>query len=237
MMDVRAGMSRLAKSRYPGRGIVVGQTPDAASMVQVYWIMGRSSSSRNRIFVAEGDAVKTDTVDKSQSVDPLTMYFPVRMAGGGHVVTNGDQTDTICQTLADGGTFEAALQTRKFEPDAPNFTPRISGIVDLHSAHAYQLAILKTVHGDEHFSTRHFFNYETALPGLGHCLTTYVDDGSPLPSFEGEPFLVELFDNLEQTVDVYWSLLNEDNRVSMLVKFIDRESGNSRILIMNKFGS
>lgn len=236
-MDVTTGMDRLAKSRYPGRGIVIGQTPDAAHMVQVYWIMGRSPSSRNRIFVADGESVRTDTVDKSQWVDPLTMYYPSRIIRGVHVVTNGDQTETICEAIDRGGSFESALQTRQFEPDAPNFTPRISGVVALDSAHAYQLAILKAMNGDGRHCVRMYFDYEAALPGMGHCLTTYIDDGQPLPSFEGEPFAVRLFDDLEETAHAYWALLNTDNRVSLLVKFIDMQSGTAQIRIVNKFGS
>ena len=229
-----AGMDRLKSATYPGRGIAIGQTPDGAHMVQVYWIMGRSPSSRNRVFVQEGDAVKTDTVDKSQEVDPLTMYYPVKIEGNAHIVTNGDQTDTIVDALQNGGSFESALRTRTFEPDGPNFTPRISGIIDHGDAQAYRLAVLKTVGGDERYCSRQFFDYESAIPGVGHCMTTYVDDGSPLPSFEGEPFAVELSNGLQETADVFWNLLDEDNRVSMLVKFIGSETSN--LVIVNKYG-
>jgi len=227
-----AGMDRLKNAIYPGRGIVIGQTPDGAHLVQIYWIMGRSPTSRNRVFVQEGNAVKTDTVDKTQEVDPLTMYYPVKIEGSAHIVTNGDQTDTIVDTLQNGGSFESALMTRMFEPDGPNFTPRISGIVDQSDDQAYRLAILKTVDGDERYCSRQFFAYETAIPGAGHCVTTYVDDGSPLPAFEGEPFAVELYDNLQKTADVFWDILDEDNRVSMLVKFIG--AGKSKLVIVNK---
>jgi len=235
-MNASAGMERLKGSRYPGRGIVIGMTPDEKHLVQIYWIMGRSPSSRNRIFVREGDGVKTDAVDTSQKVDPLTMYYPVRVAEGTHVVSNGDQTDTICEALKRGGTFEAALMTRTFEPDGPNYTPRISGIVDLKNrAHAYQIAILKTVGGDARYCSRQFFNYETAIPGVGHCMTTYIDDDQPLPSFEGEPFCVALGNDLAQTATVFWEMLDEDNRVSLLVKFIDVSSGAWALTLVNKF--
>ncbi|MBT3601593.1 MAG: inosine monophosphate cyclohydrolase [Candidatus Latescibacteria bacterium] len=234
-MRVQDGMNRIQSASYPGRGIVIGLTPNGKHFAQVYWIMGRSPSSRNRVFVQEDAFVKTDTVDKTQEVDPLTMYYPTKVLGTSHIVTNGDQTDTIFDALQNGGTFESALMTRLFEPDGPNFTPRISGIVDLGEDTAYRLAVLKTVGGDERYCARHFFTYETAIAGVGHCVTTYVDDGSPLPSFEGEPFAVPLVDELQETADAYWDSLNEDNRVSMLVKFIDRESGVSEQVIVNKY--
>lgn len=234
-METQAGLDRLTQAAYPGRGIAIGLTPDGTHWVQVYWIMGRSPSSRNRVFVQDGDSVKTDTVDKTQPVDPLTMYYPVNVTDGAHIVTNGDQTDTIYTALQVGSTFETALMTRTFEPDGPNFTPRISGIVDLDGAIAYCLAVLKTVGGDERYCSRQFFTYEIGVPGVGHCVTTYVDDGSPLPAFEGEPFAVPLLDDLQQTADTYWNALNEDNRVSMLVKFIDCDSGASEMVIVNKY--
>jgi len=219
---------------YPGRGIVIGQTPDGTHLVQIYWIMGRSPSSRNRVFVQEDRFVKTDTVDKTQKIDPLTMYYPIKMIGDCHIVTNGDQTDTIYEAIQGGGSFETALYTRTFEPDAPNYTPRISGLVDLNDpVHAYRLAILKTVASNPDHCVRQFFNFETAVCGTGHCITTYRDDGDPLPSFIGEPFCVEMFDSLDQTVDYYWDVLNEDNKVSMLVKFISPER--SEIRIVNKY--
>lgn len=228
-----AGMDRLKNATYPGRGIVIGQTPDGEHLIQIYWIMGRSPSSRNRVFVREGDFVKTDTVDKSQEKDPLTMYYPVKVHGNIHIVTNGDQTDTIADALREGASFESALMTRTFEPDGPNFTPRISGIIDQDDSQAYRLAILKTVGGDEGYCSRQFFDYETAVSGVGHCITTYVDDGSPLPSFEGEPFAVELFDDIRQTADVFWDLMDVGNRVSMLVKFIGMDK--SEVIIVNKY--
>ncbi len=237
-MDGDAGLERLKNTRYPGRGIVIGQTQDAKHFVQVYWIMGRSATSRNRVFVSEGDWVKTDTVDKSQQVDPLTLYYPVKVWQQAHLVSNGDQTDTIYEALETGGSFESALMGRTFEPDGPNFTPRISGIVNLScKAHAYQLAILKRVGGDARYCCRQFFNFETAISGVGHCVTTYRDDGSPLPSFEGEPFLVALPGDLNEVAHNFWHLLDAENRVSMLAKFIEKASGRSTLLIVNKFGA
>ncbi len=226
----------LKESAYPGRGIVIGQTPNAKAMVQVYWIMGRSPSSRNRVFVEEIGFVKTDTVDKSVPVDPLTMYYPVKSVGNCHVVTNGDQTDTICDSMESGGSFEAALNTRTYEPDEPNYTPRISGVVNLDDkTHAYQLCVLKTVAGNPDWCSRQYFGYETAIPGSGHCITTYRDDGDPLPSFEGEPIAVELLDEIGETCDFYWDLLNDDNKVSLLVKFIDLSTKETSLKIANKY--
>lgn len=234
-MHGQEGMKRIQDSSYPGRGIVIGLAPDGENFVQVYWIMGRSPSSRNRVFVQDGDFVKTDTVDKTQEVDPLTMYYPVKVVGPSHIVTNGDQTDTIADAIQGGGTFESALMTRTFEPDGPNFTPRISGVLTLGDESAYRLGILKTVGGDERYCSRQFFTYETGIAGVGHCVTTYVDDGSPLPSFAGEPFVVPVFDTVAENADAYWEALNEDNRVSMLVKLINCESGATQLAIVNKF--
>jgi len=155
--------------------------------------------------------------------------------GSRHIVSNGDQTDTIFDALRAGGTFEQALFTRTFEPDGPNFTPRIAGLVDLDDPlHAYKLAILKAVENDDRYAVRHFFNYETAIPGVGHCVTTYSGDGSPLPAFEGEPYPLELLDDARQVAELYWDALNEDNKVSLLAKFIDVETGATDIRIVNK---
>jgi len=235
-MELKPCNSILSESVYPGRGIVIGQTPDARAYVQVYWIMGRSPTSRNRVFITEGDFVKTDTVDKSQEVDPLTLYYPAKTLNGCHIITNGDQTDTIYEALQDGGSFASALDTRTFEPDGPNFTPRISGVVDLNDKdYAYRLCVIKTLANNPDYCTRQYFGYAQAVPGLGHCITTYPDDGSPLPSFSGEPFLVELFDDLERTTEFYWDILNADNRVSLMAKFIDVSTGATQLKIINKY--
>ncbi|HEY8530590.1 MAG TPA: IMP cyclohydrolase [Paenibacillaceae bacterium] len=232
-----ANVAALRQNRYPGRGIVIGMTPDGRRMMQVYWIMGRSENSRNRIFVAEPDgSVRTAARDPAKLADPsLIIYYPVRQKGDAHIVTNGDQTDTIAEAIAAGGTFEDALRTRTFEPDAPNYTPRISGIVRLGDpAAAYRLAILKTNLGDPSQTQRHFFTYEQALAGFGHLIHTYAGDGNPLPSFEGEPRLVPLFDDAEETLEFYWRLLDEENRISLLVKTIPLDGGKADIKIRNK---
>jgi len=235
--EAEANAEALKGNRYPGRGIIIGMTPDGTRLVQVYWIMGRSENSRNRIFVLEEDgSVRTEARDPAKLTDPsLIIYYPVRQTAGAHIVTNGDQTDTIANTIAQGGTFEDALRTRTFEPDAPNFTPRISGIVQPgDKSAAYKLAILKSNRGIESLAQRHFFTYERPLAGFGHLITTYRGDGNPLPSFEGEPKLVPLFDDANQTLDFYWDRLDEENRISLLVKTIPARGGEAAIVIRNK---
>ncbi|MDA0746085.1 MAG: inosine monophosphate cyclohydrolase [bacterium] len=236
-MNIETHAERLKNSTYPGRGIILGQTPDEQNIVQVYWIMGRSEGSRNRAFISEGSTVKTEAFDESKLENPsLVVYHPIKIHNNAHILTNGDQTDTIFDYLQNGDTFESALCTRTFEPDPPIYTPRISGIVDLDDTqHIYKLAILKTIALNGDYATRHFFNYETAIPGIGHCITTYQDNGNPPPSFSGEPFCVELFDNIAATADFYWDLLDEANRVSLLVKYINPEAKTVALKIVNKY--
>lgn len=230
-------IGELGQNSYPGRGIVIGLTPDGTSLMQVYWIMGRSENSRNRIFVQEDNGfVRTEAADPAKLSDPsLIIYYPVKHAGSTHIVTNGDQTDTIHEAIMSGGTFEGALATRTFEPDPPNFTPRISGIVELGSKQAaYKLSILKSTLNDEAYAQRHYFHYEQPIAGFGHLITTYVGDGNPLPSFAGEPKLVPLFDDAEETARYYWNLLCEDNRISLLVKAIPLQGGEPTLTVINK---
>ncbi len=234
---VETNLDALRDSVYPGRGIIIGQTPDAGHLVQVYWIMGRSPGSRNRMFVAENDVVRTRAFDESALENPaLVVYCPIRVANACHIVSNGDQTDTIYDALRSGGTFESALNTRSFEPDPPILTPRIAGIVNLEDPCAdYKLAILKALDRGGDIAARHYFSYETAIPGIGHCITTYRDDGNPPPAFSGEPYAVELHDRIEMTCNFYWNVLNEANRVSLLVKFIHAESGKTDLRIVNRY--
>lgn len=234
--SARANMDALRQNAYPGRGIVIGLTPDGRNYVQVYWIMGRNENSRNRIFVQEGDLVRTAPYDESKVKEPsLIIYNCVRSYGRCHVVSNGDQTDTLFDAMQEGRTFEDALSTRSFEPDAPNFTPRVSGVVDLDDeVHAYRLSVIKAIDNDPHYCIRHFSAYETAVPGVGHCIHTYADDGSPLPCFEGEPYPVELLDDIGPLAQHYWDIVNEDNKISLLVKFIDAETGAAEVKVINK---
>ena len=184
---LKANGAALAANRYPGRGIVLGLTPSGRHLVQVYWLMGRSENSRNRVFFEEGGAIQTRAHDPSKVKDPsLIIYATSRVEGGCHVVTNGDQTDTIWQALQVGGTFEGALRTRTFEPDAPNFTPRISGVTEVGGKPVYRLSILKPVAGDPQGCVRQFFEYEQARAGVGHCIHTYRGDGDPLLVLDAE---------------------------------------------------
>ncbi|MGE5613842.1 MAG: IMP cyclohydrolase [Bacillota bacterium] len=234
--QISANFENLKKNKYPGRGIIIGMTPDSRHMVQVYWIMGRSENSRKRVFVEDNGFVRTKAFDERKLVDPsLIIYYPVKHFRGRHIVTNGDQTDTILDALTKGGGFESALDTRCFEPDAPHFTPRISGIVNMEgSQYAYQLSILKSGNDTGDFCSRHYFNYEKGIPGIGHCIHTYAGDGNPLPSFRGEPYELELFDDITETARYYWNALDESNRVSLLVKYIEIAGGSFRINIINK---
>ncbi|TDF95533.1 IMP cyclohydrolase [Paenibacillus piri] len=230
-------LDALKHNPYPGRGIVIGLTPDGKRLVQVYWIMGRSENSRNRIFVQEPNGfVRTEAKDPAKLTDPsLIIYYPVRAAGGAHIVTNGDQTDTIFEALQNGGTFEQALTTRTFEPDAPNYTPRISGLIDLNNKQCqYKLSILKTNAGNPEQTLRQFFHYEQGITGYGHCIHTYSADGNPLPSFNGEPVLVPVYDDIEQTARAYWDRLNGENKISLLVKTVTTASGETDMRVINK---
>jgi len=231
-----ANVEKLKRNPYPGRGIVIGQTPDGLNFVQVYWIMGRSGNSRNRVFEEVNGFVRTRAFDEAKVTDPsLIIYYPLKNTADRHIISNGDQTETIYESFKKGGTFEAALQTREFEPDAPNFTPRISGALDLnHPEYRYKLSLIKTSFNNPEYCERHFFNYRKAIPGIGHCLHTYSGDGDPLPSFAGEPYPVTLGGEPREVAEFYWNLLNYENKVSLLVKFIDSRTGGARLIILNK---
>lgn len=235
-INMKENYAKLKNNTYPGRGIIIGRTPDSQKLVQVYWIMGRSENSRNRIFEADNGFVRTRAYDESKMTDPsLIIYYPVKQLSGRHIVTNGDQTDTIFETILKGGSFEEALNTRYYEPDGPNFTPRISGITGLKSdRYAYKLSIVKAFRNTEASCLRQYFNYEKGIEGVGHCIHTYSNDGNPLPSFTGDPYELELFDDIDKTVHYYWSALNEDNRVSILAKYINMEDGSSDTRIINR---
>jgi len=234
--QLTSNLEKLKNNSYPGRGIIIGMSPDSRHMIQVYWIMGRSENSRNRIFEEENGFVRTKAFDDSKLVDPsLIIYYPAKHYMDRHIITNGDQTDTIFNALVEGDSFEDALNTRCFEPDAPNFTPRISGAVSLKdSQYAYQLSILKSFYNSGDSSIRYFFNYEKGIPGVGHCIHTYTGDGNPLPSFAGEPYELELLDDIEKTTELYWNTLDKTNKISLLTKFINIKDGTFSIRIINK---
>lgn len=230
--------ANLKANSYPGRGIVIGATEDGTKMAQIYWIMGRSENSRNRVFQEEAGFVRTRAFDESKLTDPsLIIYYPVKHHQNVHIVSNGDQTDTIMDYLKAGKTWHEALMTRTFEPDAPNFTPRITGVVDLKAQWVYALSIIKSQDGDEQHCLRHFYYYEKPLYGYGHCIHTYQGDGNPLPSFGGEPYIMPVPEDAEKACRLYWSLLNEDNRISLLAKYIDVRTGEFEIRMINRHGA
>ena len=225
----------LAGNSYPGRGIVIGQSADGKQAVIAYFIMGRSENSRNRVFVEEGAGIRTQAFDPAKLSDPsLVIYAPVRVLGEATIVTNGDQTDTIYDFLKEGKTFEEALRTRTFEPDGPNYTPRISGIVERRQgSFSYKLSILKSCGGDPDFAQRFFFEY-APKPGLGHFIHTYKQDGDPIPSYEGEPTPVLIEGDIDAFTASLWENLNQDNKVSLFVRTIDLTTGGTETRIVNK---
>ena len=224
----------LQQNTYPGRGIVIGRSKDGKNAIIGYFIMGRSENSRNRIFAQEPDGIRTEAFDPAKLVDPsLIIYHPVRVVGDTTVVTNGDQTDTVADFLKEGKTFEEALRTRTFEPDGPNWTPRISGMVEKNGD--YRLSILKSADGDENSTRRYFFEYTAPRAGEGHFIHTYEHDGNPIPSFKGEPKSVELsYACINCFTEALWNSLNEDNKVSLYTCFINLETGERTERIVNK---
>ena len=226
----------LKNNAYPGRGIVIGRSMDGKKAVTAYFIMGRSSNSRNRVFAAEGEGIRTEAFDASKLEDPsLIIYAPVRVLGTSTIVTNGDQTDTIYDGLKAGMTFEQSLRNREFEPDAPNYTPRISGVMEVENGeYHYAMSILKSNNGSPDSCSRYTFAYETPAAGEGHFIHTYMHDGNPLPSFEGEPKLVEIDGEIDEFAKMVWENLNEENKVSLFVRYIDIETGEYETRIVNK---
>lgn len=231
MIDLKAYLS---ENSYPGRGILLGRSADNTKAVIAYFIMGRSENSRNRIFETTDDGIRTKAFDESKMVDPsLIIYHPVRVVEGTTIVTNGDQTDTVANAFRDGTGWVRALRTREFEPDGPNYTPRISGMVRPDGS--YRLSILKSADGDPACCQRFFFEYDTPIAGQGHFISTYETDGNPLPSFQGAPKTVAVgSESLKDFGDGLWESLNADNKVSLFVRYIDLKSGETQSLIYNK---
>ncbi|MBR2666943.1 MAG: IMP cyclohydrolase [Oscillospiraceae bacterium] len=226
----------LADNVYPGRGIVVGRSADGGKAVVAYFIMGRSENSRNRIFVRRDNGeVYTEAFDPSKLKDPsLVIYNALRRYENQLIVTNGDQTDTIYDGLADGLTFSAALASRCFEPDPPNYTPRISAMLTLGNGDfSYQMSILKSADAEGSACNRFTFDY-AALPGVGHFLHTYVCDGNPIPTFQGEPERIAVPDDIDAFTDLLWSNLNEANKISLYVCYTDLKTGGVEDRLLNK---
>lgn len=226
----------LKENAYPGRGIVIGKTEDGTKAATAYFIMGRSENSRNRVFVEEGEGIRTQAFDESKLTDPsLIIYAPVRVIGNKTIVTNGDQTDTVYEGMEEGITFEQSLRSREFEPDGPNYTPRISGIMQVKDGtFHYAMSILKSDNGNPESCNRYTFTYENPVAGEGHFIHTYMHDGNPLPSFEGEPKLVTVPNDIDAFTDNVWQSLNADNKVSLFVRFIDIATGKYETRIVNK---
>ena len=228
--------SELSSTTYPGRGIIVGKSEDGKKAVAAYWTMGRSAGSRNRVFVEDGDGIRTQAFDPSLIAgDPsLIIYAAVRVLGKKTIVTNGDQTDTIYEGLEKGLTFEQSLRSRKYEHDAPNYTPRISSLLNFENVYDYSLSILKSDCGNGDNTLRFTYTYDNPQNGEGHYIHTYMGDGNPLPSFEGEPVKVKISGSIDDFTNQIWTSLNEDNKVSLFVRFIDIESGKWETRILNK---
>ncbi|MCI9122384.1 MAG: inosine monophosphate cyclohydrolase [Oscillibacter sp.] len=234
-MEKKHLLDLLRGNPYPGRGILLGKSPDGRHAAALYFIMGRSENSRNRIFVPTEDGIRTQAYDPAKVTDPsLILYHPVRKVRQGLIVTNGDQTDTIRDYLLAGQTFAGALKTRTFEPDKPHYTPRISGLLSPDGS--FQLSILKSTAGDPACCCRYFYHYDAPLPGEGRFLHTYLGGGDPLPSFQGEPVRVTLpADEPETLADQVWEALNADNKVSLFVRFVDLTDGSCRDVIRNRY--
>ena len=227
----------LKENSYPGRGIVIGKSEDGSKAVTAYFIMGRSASSRNRVFVEDGEGIKTQAFDPSTLLvaPELIIYSPVRVLGNSTIVTNGDQTDTVYEGMSEGKTFEESLRVRKYEHDAPNYTPRISGIMNIADGnYDYAMSILKSNNGNPDACNRYTYAYENPVAGEGHFIHTYMHDGNPLPSFEGEPKLISVPNDIDEFTNLVWTSLNEENKVSLFVRFIDIATGNYETRIINK---
>ena len=235
-MKMMSLAKELSSNTYPGRGIVIGRSGDGKYAVTAYFIMGRSENSRNRVFVEDGEGIRTQAFDPSKLTDPsLIIYAPVRVLGNKTIVTNGDQTDTIYELMDKQQTFEQALRTREFEPDAPNYTPRISGIMHIeNNTYNYAMSILKSNNGNPEACNRYTFAYQNPVAGEGHFIHTYLGDGNPLPSFEGEPKLVGIEGDIDPFPNTVWENLNADNKVSLFVRYIEIETGKYETRIINK---
>ncbi len=235
-MEILDIKKELASNAYPGRGIVIGKSEDGENAVIAYFIMGRSVNSRNRVFVEQDNGIRTQAHDPAKLSDPsLVIYAPVRVLDNKTVVTNGDQTDTVYEFLQQGKSFTEALKTRKFEPDAPNYTPRISGLVEQADGDfTYKLSILKSCNGNPDAPQEFFFDY-TPVNGMGHFIHTYKCDGAPrIPSFEGEPKMVKIEGDIDTFTNDLWTNLNEDNKVSLFTRFINLKTGETATRIVNK---
>ncbi len=235
-MEILRLSDALKRDPYPGRGIVIGRSVDNRYAVTAYFIMGRSENSRNRVFIEDGEGIRTKAFDDSKLSDPsLIIYAPVRVLKYLTIVTNGDQTDTIYENMDKGQSFEESLRNREFEPDSPNFTPRISGLMHIENGkYDFAMSILKSDNGDDSQCLRYTFTYDAPKAGEGRFIHTYKGDGNPLPSFEGEPERVDITGDIDEFTDTVWTSLDSDNKVSLFVRFIEIETGKYETRIINK---
>ena len=226
---------------YPGRGLFLGRTEDGTKALILYFLTGRSENSRNRVFVPEGDGIRTEAFDPSKMVDPsLIIYAPVKVYGNKTIVTNGDQTDTIFQGFEVGASFEESLSTRTFEPDAPNYTPRISAVLEVNGGMKYEMSAIRTVGGDPEHGVHDLYRYQDPKAGEGHFLRTYLGKGSPLPSYEGDPLLCTTIGwscDPDELIDDIWASLDLENKVSLFLRVIDLTDGSWTDRIRNKLGN
>ena len=230
-------INRLKNSCYPGRGIIIGLSPDANSYVQIYWIMGRSVLSRNRIFIREEENIKISLFsdDDIKEDTSLIVYYPMKKYRNQHIVSNGNHTEIILNYLIDNKTFEDAIETLHYEPDEPNFTPRIAGVLSLDEKIIFKLAIIKRINEEnKNITSREIFSYEDGFKGQGYCIHTYIDNNNPLPSFQGEPYIVPIFNDINETSNFYWDLLNSENKISLVVKYINIKDNVCSFKIFNK---
>ena len=235
-MEMKSLQNELRTNSYPGRGIIIGRTADGKYAVTAYFIMGRSENSRNRIFVEDGEGIRTQAYDPAKLSDPsLIIYAPVRVFGSKTIVTNGDQTDTIYEGFQAGRSFEESLAAREFEPDAPNYTPRISGVIELEKGiFSYKMSILKSVDGNPDCCNRYTFSYDKPIAGEGRFLHTYQGDGNPLPSFEGEPLRITVGkEGIDSFAESIWESLDAENKVSLFVRYMEIETGKYESKIIN----
>lgn len=228
--------SELKSNSYPGRGIIIGTSSDGKYAVTAYFIMGRSENSRNRVFIEDGEGIRTKAFDESKLTDPsLIIYAPVRVLNNLTIVTNGDQTDTIYDGMKNNETFEESLRCREFEPDGPNYTPRISGIMHVENKqYDFAMSILKSNNGDPACCNRYTYTYDNPKAGEGRFIHTYMSDGNPLPSFEGEPKVISINGSIDEFTENIWNSLNADNKVSLFTRFIEIETGKVESRIINK---
>ena len=235
-MEKMSLKNELSGNSYPGRGIIIGKSADGKHAITAYFIMGRSENSRNRVFVEDGEGIRTQAFDPSKLTDPsLIIYAPVRVLGNKTIVTNGDQTDTIYELMDKQQTFEQALRTREFEPDAPNYTPRISGIMHIENGKFnYAMSILKSNNGDPSSCNRYTFAYNNPFDGEGHFIHTYQGDGNPLPTFCGEPERVAIPDDIDAFTSEIWNNLDQDNKISLYVRYVDLKTGAAENRMINK---